>query len=105
MKSRRSRSFSGLLGGYPGISQGPRGRLGEAEDEEGEGSVEENDFEETEVASAPEASESPNLSLSNQHLVSQAESNFLKMINQKTQFMGQLTKAVSPRDNLRSLES
>ncbi|MBW0554852.1 hypothetical protein O181_094567 [Austropuccinia psidii MF-1] len=35
MKSRRSRSFSGLLGGYPGISQRPRGRLGEAEDEEG----------------------------------------------------------------------
>ncbi|MBW0484576.1 hypothetical protein O181_024291 [Austropuccinia psidii MF-1] len=34
--SRRSRSFSGLLGGYPSISQGPRSRLGEAEDEEGE---------------------------------------------------------------------
>ncbi|MBW0530323.1 hypothetical protein O181_070038 [Austropuccinia psidii MF-1] len=28
MKSRRSRSFSGLLGGYPGNSQGPRSRLG-----------------------------------------------------------------------------
>ncbi|MBW0528219.1 hypothetical protein O181_067934 [Austropuccinia psidii MF-1] len=35
VKSRRSRSFSGLLGGYPRISQGPRSRLGEAEDEEG----------------------------------------------------------------------
>ncbi|MBW0486166.1 hypothetical protein O181_025881 [Austropuccinia psidii MF-1] len=65
MKPRRSRSFSGLLGGYPGTSQGPRGRLGEAEDEEGEESVEEKYFEETEVESAPEASESPNLSLSN----------------------------------------
>ncbi|MBW0574816.1 hypothetical protein O181_114531 [Austropuccinia psidii MF-1] len=33
MKSRRSSSFSGLLGGYPGISEGARERLGEAEDE------------------------------------------------------------------------
>ncbi|MBW0578322.1 hypothetical protein O181_118037 [Austropuccinia psidii MF-1] len=30
MKSRRSRSFSGLLGGYPGMSEGSRERLGEA---------------------------------------------------------------------------
>ncbi|MBW0546025.1 hypothetical protein O181_085740 [Austropuccinia psidii MF-1] len=35
VKSRRLRSFSGLLGGYPGISQGPRRKLQEAEDEEG----------------------------------------------------------------------
>ncbi|MBW0477049.1 hypothetical protein O181_016764 [Austropuccinia psidii MF-1] len=35
MKSRRSRSFSGLLGGYPGMSEGARARLGEVEDEEG----------------------------------------------------------------------
>ncbi|MBW0485818.1 hypothetical protein O181_025533 [Austropuccinia psidii MF-1] len=35
VKSRRSRSFSGLLGGYQSISQGPRSRSGEAEDEEG----------------------------------------------------------------------
>ncbi|MBW0466221.1 hypothetical protein O181_005936 [Austropuccinia psidii MF-1] len=33
MNSRRSRSFSGLLGGYPRISQGPRSRSGEAEAE------------------------------------------------------------------------
>ncbi|MBW0483854.1 hypothetical protein O181_023569 [Austropuccinia psidii MF-1] len=32
MKSRRSRSFSGLLGGYPGMSEGARARLGKAED-------------------------------------------------------------------------
>ncbi|MBW0460412.1 hypothetical protein O181_000127 [Austropuccinia psidii MF-1] len=36
VKSRRSRSFSGFLGVYPSISQGPRSRSGEAEDEEGE---------------------------------------------------------------------
>ncbi|MBW0520543.1 hypothetical protein O181_060258 [Austropuccinia psidii MF-1] len=69
VKSRRSRSFAGLLGGSPSIFQGPRSRLGEAEYKEGE------DSEETEVASAlagaPEASEGPNLALYNQPLVSQ----------------------------------
>ncbi|MBW0544285.1 hypothetical protein O181_084000, partial [Austropuccinia psidii MF-1] len=39
MKSRGSRSFSGLLGGYPGMSEGARARLGEVEYEEGEQSV------------------------------------------------------------------
>ncbi|MBW0568805.1 hypothetical protein O181_108520 [Austropuccinia psidii MF-1] len=36
IKSRRSGSFSCLLGGYLGMSEGARARLGEAEDEEGE---------------------------------------------------------------------
>ncbi|MBW0560462.1 hypothetical protein O181_100177 [Austropuccinia psidii MF-1] len=49
MKSRRSRYFSGLLGGYPGMFEGARARLGEVEDEEGEESVEEEDSGETEV--------------------------------------------------------
>ncbi|MBW0524636.1 hypothetical protein O181_064351 [Austropuccinia psidii MF-1] len=77
MNSRRSRAFSGLLGGYPTISQGPRSRSGESEDEEGE------DSEETEVsaalAGAPEACEAPNIVPSNQPLVSQAQQIFLKM--------------------------
>ncbi|MBW0538971.1 hypothetical protein O181_078686 [Austropuccinia psidii MF-1] len=85
VRSRRSRSFSGFLGGYPRIFQGPRSRLGEAEDEEGEES------EETEVAAAlegaPEASEAPNLDPSNQPLVSKAETNFLKMMEQMSQLM------------------
>ncbi|MBW0587947.1 hypothetical protein O181_127662 [Austropuccinia psidii MF-1] len=81
VKSRRSRSFSGFLGGYPSIPQGPRRRLGEAEDEEGEESVEEEESEEAEVAAALAA-----------------EPNFLKMMEQMTQFMGQLTQAVAPRD-------
>ncbi|MBW0529797.1 hypothetical protein O181_069512 [Austropuccinia psidii MF-1] len=58
MKSRRSRSFSGLLDGYPGMSEGARARLGEGEDEEEES-------EQTEVATAlegvPEASEAANI--------------------------------------------
>ncbi|MBW0501106.1 hypothetical protein O181_040821 [Austropuccinia psidii MF-1] len=79
------------------MSEGAREILGEAEDEEGE------EFEETEVATAlagaPEASEAKNLAHSNQPLVSQAELNFLKMMEQMTQFMGKLTQAVAPRDN------
>ncbi|MBW0471898.1 hypothetical protein O181_011613 [Austropuccinia psidii MF-1] len=93
VKSIRSRSFSGLLGSYPSISKGPLSRLGEAEDEEGEES------EETEVAGAPEASEAANLSHSNQPLFSQDEPKFLNMMEQMTQFMGQPTQEVSPRDN------
>ncbi|MBW0526814.1 hypothetical protein O181_066529, partial [Austropuccinia psidii MF-1] len=73
VKSRRSRSFSGLLGGYPRISQGPRSRSGEAEDEEGRTHY-------------------------NQPLVSQAEPNFLKVMEQMTQLMGQKTQAVAPSD-------
>ncbi|MBW0591861.1 hypothetical protein O181_131576, partial [Austropuccinia psidii MF-1] len=78
------------------IPQGARSRLGESEDEEGEES------EETEVAAAlagaPEASEAANLALSNQPLVSHAEPNFLKIMEQMTQFMGQITQAVGSRD-------
>ncbi|MBW0468578.1 hypothetical protein O181_008293 [Austropuccinia psidii MF-1] len=94
VNSRRSRSFSGLLDGYPGISQRPMSRVEEAEDEEREESVEEKESEETGVAGAPEAPEAPNLTLSNQTLVSQAKPNFLKMMEKMTQFMVQLTQAV-----------
>ncbi|MBW0483647.1 hypothetical protein O181_023362 [Austropuccinia psidii MF-1] len=103
VKSRRSRSFSGLLGGYPGISEGTRCRLGEADNEEGEDSVEEEESEETEVASSlegtPEAPQVPNIALSNQPFVFKAEPNFLNMMEQMTHFMGQLTQEVTPRDS------
>ncbi|MBW0497703.1 hypothetical protein O181_037418 [Austropuccinia psidii MF-1] len=91
-----------MEGAAPSRRGGVKSRLEEAEDKEGEESVEEEESEETEVAAAlagaPEASEAPNLALSNQPLVSQAEPNFLKMMEQMTQFMGQLTQAVAPRD-------
>ncbi|MBW0535458.1 hypothetical protein O181_075173 [Austropuccinia psidii MF-1] len=97
VNSRRSRSFSGLLGVYPSISKGPRSILGKAEDEEGE------KYEETEVesalAGAPEAFEASNIAHYNQPLVSQAEPNCLKMMEQMTQLMGQLTQAVTLREN------
>ncbi|MBW0578370.1 hypothetical protein O181_118085 [Austropuccinia psidii MF-1] len=90
-----------MEGASPSRRGGPRNRSGESEDEEGES-------EETEVAAtlagAPEASEAPNLALSNQPLVSKAEPNFLKMMEQMTQFMGQLTQAVDPRDTSKAPE-
>ncbi|MBW0483330.1 hypothetical protein O181_023045 [Austropuccinia psidii MF-1] len=88
MKSGRSRSFSGLLGGYPSISQGPGRRFWEASYEEGEDSVEEEESEKNEVAAslagAPGAPQAQDKALSNQPLVSQAETNFLKMMEQIT---------------------
>ncbi|MBW0541435.1 hypothetical protein O181_081150 [Austropuccinia psidii MF-1] len=101
--SRRSRSFSGLFGGYPGMSEGARVRLGEVEYEEGEETVEEEDSGQTKVADAlanvPEVPQGSNLALSSQPLVYETEPSLLKMMEQMTQFMGQLTQAVTPRDN------
>ncbi|MBW0539362.1 hypothetical protein O181_079077 [Austropuccinia psidii MF-1] len=76
---------------------GTRSRSAEDEDHEGDKP------EETEVE-APEASGGPNLAPSNQPLVSQSEPNFLKRMEQMTRFIGQLTKAVAPRDNSRAPE-
>ncbi|MBW0473287.1 hypothetical protein O181_013002 [Austropuccinia psidii MF-1] len=95
MKSRRSRSFSGLLGGYPGMSEGARERLGEAEDEEGGDFVEEEDSWETEVsdssANDPEVPHSSNLAISSQPLVSQTKPSLLKLMAKITQLMGKIT--------------
>ncbi|MBW0464850.1 hypothetical protein O181_004565 [Austropuccinia psidii MF-1] len=97
MKSRRSRSFSGMLGGYPGMSEGARAILGEAEDEEWEES------DETEVETAlegvPEASEVANLAHPNRPLFSEGEPNFLKMMEKMTQLMDKLTNALTPKEN------
>ncbi|MBW0486832.1 hypothetical protein O181_026547 [Austropuccinia psidii MF-1] len=100
VKSRRSRSFSGFLGGYPSISQGPRNRLGESEDEEGE-EYEKNEVEAA-LEGAHEASEAANLAHANKPLVSQAGPNFLKMMEKMTQLMGQLAQAVAPRKNYKA---
>ncbi|MBW0543814.1 hypothetical protein O181_083529 [Austropuccinia psidii MF-1] len=71
-------------------------------DEEGEEFVEEEESEDTEVVGTPEASEAPNLAHSNQPIFSQYEPSFPKMMVQMTQFMGQITQVVSPRDNSRA---
>ncbi|MBW0545848.1 hypothetical protein O181_085563 [Austropuccinia psidii MF-1] len=70
-------------------SGGHRNRLGEAEVEEGAPAK----------AAATEAPEVANKALSNKPLFSQAEPDFLKMMEKITQFMGQLTQTVSSRDN------
>ncbi|MBW0471397.1 hypothetical protein O181_011112 [Austropuccinia psidii MF-1] len=84
----------------------PRSRLGEAVDKEGDVSLEVKESAVTEVEAALEGSHKsskfPNEALSTQPLVSQAETNFLKMMDKMTQFMGQLTQSVSPRGNSRA---
>ncbi|MBW0580278.1 hypothetical protein O181_119993 [Austropuccinia psidii MF-1] len=85
-----------MEGEEPSRRGGPRSRLGE-------NSVEDEESEESEgtasLAGAPEASEASNIAHFNQPLVSQAEPDFLKRMEQMTQLMGQLTQEVSPRDN------
>ncbi|MBW0472584.1 hypothetical protein O181_012299 [Austropuccinia psidii MF-1] len=103
MKSRRSRYFSGLLGGYPGKHEGARERLGKAEDEEGEEFVEEEDSGETEVAddleNAPEVPQGADLAPTNQPLVSQSDPSLLKIMEQMAAIMGQLSHAAAPTEN------
>ncbi|MBW0577230.1 hypothetical protein O181_116945 [Austropuccinia psidii MF-1] len=103
MKSRRSISFFGLLGSYPGISEGARARLGEVEDAEGDKSVEEEDSGETEVAgalaNAPEVPQGSNLAPTNQPLVSQSDTSLLNIMEQMATIMGQLSQAEAPRDD------
>ncbi|MBW0556427.1 hypothetical protein O181_096142 [Austropuccinia psidii MF-1] len=86
MKSRRSRSFSVLLG-----------------DKEGEESVEEENSGETEVEdaleNAPEIPQGSNVAPTNQPLVSQSEPSLLKIMEQMATIMGQLSQAAAPRDN------
>ncbi|MBW0502677.1 hypothetical protein O181_042392 [Austropuccinia psidii MF-1] len=85
------------------MSEGARARLGEFEDEEGEESVEEEDYADTEMAdsleNAPEVPQGSNIALSNQPLFSQTEPSLLRMMEKMTQFMGKLTQEVPPRDN------
>ncbi|MBW0464703.1 hypothetical protein O181_004418 [Austropuccinia psidii MF-1] len=71
--------------GPPSRRRGPRRRLGEAEDEEWEESVEKEDFEENKVEAAPKASGAPNLALSNKPLIPQAEPNFSKIMQKLNQ--------------------
>ncbi|MBW0483454.1 hypothetical protein O181_023169 [Austropuccinia psidii MF-1] len=82
MKSRRSRSFSGLFGGYPGMSEGARARPGEVEDEEGEEYVEEED------SGKPEW-----------NMIWQMLKSLLKIMEKMDTIMGQLSQVAAPRDN------
>ncbi|MBW0512550.1 hypothetical protein O181_052265 [Austropuccinia psidii MF-1] len=83
-----------------GLFPSVRARLGEFEDEEGEGSVEEEDCGETEVADAlanvPAVPQGSNLALTNQPLVSQSDSSLLKIMEQMATIMGQLPQSAAP---------
>ncbi|MBW0467925.1 hypothetical protein O181_007640 [Austropuccinia psidii MF-1] len=88
--------------------EGSRARLGEAEDEEGEKSVEEKDSGETEVAdaleNAPEVPQGSNLAPTNQPLVSQSDLSLHRIIVQMATIMGQVSQAEDPRDNSKAPE-
>ncbi|MBW0528868.1 hypothetical protein O181_068583 [Austropuccinia psidii MF-1] len=84
IKSRRSRSFSGLLGGYPGMSEGEDSEEREVADA---------------LANAPEVPQGSNISSTNQPLVSQLDPSLLKIIEKMVTFMGQLSQAAAPREN------
>ncbi|MBW0523951.1 hypothetical protein O181_063666 [Austropuccinia psidii MF-1] len=85
------------------MSEGERARLEEVEDEEGEESVEEEDYGKTEVADAlensPEVPQVSNLAPTNEPLLSQYDPSLLKRMEQMATIMGQLPQAASPRDN------
>ncbi|MBW0562730.1 hypothetical protein O181_102445 [Austropuccinia psidii MF-1] len=95
MNLRRSRSFSGLSGFYPRISELPSGILGESEDEEGDWSVEEKYSDGNEVASylsdSTEVPVGPYLSLYNQIFFPKAKQNLIKIMEQMTQLIGNFT--------------
>ncbi|MBW0472600.1 hypothetical protein O181_012315 [Austropuccinia psidii MF-1] len=90
------------------MSEGARERLGEFEDEEGEESVEEEDFGESEVAdalaNAPEVPQGSNIAPTNQPLVSQSDPSLLKIMEQMATIMGQPSQAGAPRDNCKAPE-
>ncbi|MBW0556564.1 hypothetical protein O181_096279 [Austropuccinia psidii MF-1] len=85
-----------------------RERLGEV-DEEGEESVEEEDYGETEVtdalANAPEVPQGSNLAPTNQPLVSQSDPSLFKIMEQMATIMGQLSQAAAPGIIPQSLHS
>ncbi|MBW0513346.1 hypothetical protein O181_053061 [Austropuccinia psidii MF-1] len=88
------------------MSEGSRSRLGEVEDEEGEESVEEEDYGETEVAYAlentPEVPQVSNPAPTNQSLVSQSDPSLFKIMEQMATIMGELSQAAVPRDNFKA---
>ncbi|MBW0555197.1 hypothetical protein O181_094912 [Austropuccinia psidii MF-1] len=96
---RRSSSFSGVVGGFPGTSRTIFKGPGEDGEEEEENSVEEEESDGTEGAPAPvEASQGtggPTLAQSNQPVSHQSEPSLLAIMQQMTQIMANLQAASS----------
>ncbi|MBW0492074.1 hypothetical protein O181_031789 [Austropuccinia psidii MF-1] len=96
---RRSSSFSGVVGGFPGTSRTIFKGPGEDGEEEEENSVEEEESDGTEGVPAPvEASQGtggPTLAQSNQPISHQSEPSLLAIMQQMTQIMANLQAASS----------
>ncbi|MBW0494858.1 hypothetical protein O181_034573 [Austropuccinia psidii MF-1] len=96
---RRSSSFSGVVGGFPGLSRASLKVPGEDDEEEEENSVEEEESDVTEAApapvGAPQGTASPTLALSDQTVSHQSEPSLLAIIQQMTQIMANLQAASS----------
>ncbi|MBW0534645.1 hypothetical protein O181_074360 [Austropuccinia psidii MF-1] len=100
---KRSSSFSGVVGGFPGTSRTIFRGPGEDGEEEEENCMEEKDSDGTERVPAPvgesQGTEGPTLALSN-HLVShQSEPSLLAIMQQMTQSMANLQAASSSEES------
>ncbi|MBW0528966.1 hypothetical protein O181_068681 [Austropuccinia psidii MF-1] len=96
---RRSNSFSGVVGGFPGMSRTTFRGPGEDGEEEEENSVEEEESDGTEAAPAPvgasEGTRGPTLAQSDQPVSHQTEPSLLAIMQQMTQIMANLQAAAS----------
>ncbi|MBW0526696.1 hypothetical protein O181_066411 [Austropuccinia psidii MF-1] len=96
---RRSSSFSGVVGGFPGLSRTTLKGPGEDVEEEGEDSVEEEESYGTEGVLAPvgasKGTGGPTLAQSNQPGSHQSEPHFLAIMQKITQIMANLQAASS----------
>ncbi|MBW0567060.1 hypothetical protein O181_106775 [Austropuccinia psidii MF-1] len=96
---RRSNSFSGVVGGFPGLSRTSLKVPGEDDEEEEENSVEEEESEGTEAAPAPVGASKgtglPTLAQSDQPVSHQFEPSLLAIMQKMTQIMANLQAASS----------
>ncbi|MBW0525771.1 hypothetical protein O181_065486 [Austropuccinia psidii MF-1] len=96
---RRSSSFSGVFGGFPGMSRTTFRDPGEDGEEEEENSVEEEDSDGTEAVpasvGASEGTRGPTLAQSDQPVSHQTEPSLLAIMQQMTQIMANLQAAAS----------
>ncbi|MBW0499013.1 hypothetical protein O181_038728 [Austropuccinia psidii MF-1] len=96
---RRSNSFSGVVGGFPGMSRTIFSGPGEDGEEEEENSVEEEEFDGTEAAPAPvgesEGTRGPTLAQSDQPVSHQTEPSLLAIMQKITKIMANLQAAAS----------
>ncbi|MBW0506316.1 hypothetical protein O181_046031 [Austropuccinia psidii MF-1] len=96
---RRSNSFSGVVGGFPGMSRTTFRGPGEDGEEEEENSVEEEESDGTGAAPAPvgasEGTREPTLAQSDQSVSHQTEPSLLAIMQQMTQIVANLQAAAS----------